>query len=237
MTWSRFVGVALVLALALTACGDPEAGQRKAFSDFLQTRIIDKPGIHVPQLTPENRTAFGPYADHYGVITTFQETMNASVSPKLNAAVQGGAIRSIGDLTTRRGDIETARGTLIAMASALDGAVGEAEAARAKLAQPPDLKPVYDTAYARLVTEPAAVFREVVPVADTVFAKALGLADYLQANKAKVKVSGASVQVSDRKVQDEINAKLQSLQGDQKAMQEAQAKLQTMIYGAKERSP
>lgn len=234
MTRSRFVaGLALAFAVALAACGDPEAGQRKAFAEFLQTRIIDKPGIHVPQLTPENRTAFGPYTDHYGVITKFQETMNASVSPKLTAAVQGGAIRSVGDLTTRRGDIETARGTLAAMAQALDGALSEADTARAKLAQPPDLKPVYDKAYARLVTEPATVFREVVPVADTVFKKALGLADTLQANKAKVKVSGASVQVSDRKVQDEINAKLTDLQSNQQAMQEAQRRFQTLVYGTR----
>ena len=230
--WQLVAGL-LALSLALAACGDPEAGQRKAFSEFLQTRIIDRPGIHVPQLTTENRTALGPYTDHYAVITKFQETMNASVSPKLTAAVQGGAIRSLGDLTSRRGDVETARGTLAAMASALDGALAEADSARAKLVQPPDLKPIYDKAYARLVTEPATVFREVVPVADTVFVKALGLADYLEAQKAKVKITGATVQVSDRKVQDEINAKLKDLQSNQQAMQEAQRRFQALVYGTR----
>lgn len=234
MAWSRFVaGLVLSLALALTACGDPEVGQRKAFIEFLQTRIVDKPGIHVPQLTPENRTAFGPYADHYAVITRFHEAMNQSVSPKLTAAVKGGAITSVGDLVTRRGDIETARKTLGAMSAALDGAASEADAGRAKLSQPPDLKAVYDKAYQRLVTESVTTFREVVPVADTVFAKALGLADYLEARKAQVKVSGPSIQVTDRKVQEELNAKLADLQAQQRAMMEAQAKFQKLVYGAK----
>ncbi len=232
MGWSRFIaGLALAFTVALSACGDPEADQRKAFAEFLQTRIIDKPGIHVPQLTPENRTAFGPYADHYAVITKFNEAMNTSISPKLNAAVQGGAIRSLGDLLKRRSDIETARTTLASMSAALDGAVSEADAAHAKLVQPPDLKTVYDNAYTRLITDTATTFRQVVPVADTVFAKALGLADYLEANKAKVKVSGASAQVTDRKVQDELNAKLEDLQSNQQAMQEAQAKFQKLVYG------
>ena len=32
-------------ALSLAGCGE-EAAQRKAFIQFLQTRIIDKPGLH-----------------------------------------------------------------------------------------------------------------------------------------------------------------------------------------------
>ena len=45
----RAAGIAL-LAVVLVACDD-EPAERKAFIAFLQTRIIDKPGLHVPHLT------------------------------------------------------------------------------------------------------------------------------------------------------------------------------------------
>ena len=50
------VALALALPLLLAACGDKEPEQRAAFTQFLQTRIIDKPGVRVPQLTAEERS-------------------------------------------------------------------------------------------------------------------------------------------------------------------------------------
>ena len=47
--------LALALPLLLAACGDKEPEQRAAFTQFLQTRIIDKPGVRVPQLTAEEK--------------------------------------------------------------------------------------------------------------------------------------------------------------------------------------
>ena len=41
----------LLMMFALSGCGDKEPAQRKAFIDFLQTRILDKPVLAVPQLT------------------------------------------------------------------------------------------------------------------------------------------------------------------------------------------
>src|SRR5262245_4725283 len=85
-------------ALLLAGCGGNEGQQRAAFVQFLQTRILDKPGLHVPQLTDEERARFGPYADHYAIITDFNETMDKSVSPKLMAAMSAGSIRFVSDV-------------------------------------------------------------------------------------------------------------------------------------------
>ena len=49
----------VALALALPCCSPPAATrneQRAAFTQFLQTRIIDKPGVRVPQLTAEEKS-------------------------------------------------------------------------------------------------------------------------------------------------------------------------------------
>ncbi|HWT30478.1 MAG TPA: DUF3053 family protein, partial [Propylenella sp.] len=57
----------VIAALALAGCGASDAEQKAAFSEFLQTRVLDKTGIHVPQLTDEERESFGQYAEHYAI--------------------------------------------------------------------------------------------------------------------------------------------------------------------------
>ena len=61
----------VAVGLGLTACGDDEAAQRKTFIEFLQTRIIDKPGVHVPKLDSELEGKLGVYAKHYALIANF----------------------------------------------------------------------------------------------------------------------------------------------------------------------
>ena len=46
----------LVAAFGIAAC-DSEPAQRKAFIEFLQTRIVGKPGVHVPKPAAEQLSA------------------------------------------------------------------------------------------------------------------------------------------------------------------------------------
>lgn len=222
----------VVSALGLAACGDREAEQRKAFVTFLQTRIIDKPGLHVPQLTAEERTSFGPYADQYAIITRFHQVMNESVSPKLAAAMSTGAIQSLGDLVQRRGDLQAAKTIIDQMAAALGDDVAQADEAHRKLDQRPEVRAVFDTAYDRLVTTSAVTFRAIVPVADKTFADALDLAEYMDRHKGVITITGSTLQVSDAATRTEMNAKLQVLQSSQQAVQTAQRQMQTLVYGS-----
>lgn len=230
---ARVAPALLLVALlaGLGACSDREADQRRAFVGFLQSRVLDKPGLHVPQLTAEERTSFGPYADHYAIITNFHRVMNESVSPKLGDAMARGAIRSVSELTARRSDVVAAKATIDAMAAALGTDQAEADAAHRKLDQPPDVKPVFDAAYDRLVTATVTAFGDVVPISDKVFSEMLDLADYLNAHKDRVKVSGDAVQATDRATQAELGARLQVLQTDQQGIQAAQSRFQQFVYG------
>ena len=222
----------LAASLALAGCGDREADQRKAFVAFLRTRIIDKPGLHVPQPTPDESKAFGPYADQYAIITTFHRVLNESVSPRLASAVAAGAVQSIGELVTRRGDIATAKASVDGIAAALDGDLAQADAAHRNLRQPDDVRIAYDQAYARVVTAVASTVAAIVPVTDRAFAAALDLGDYLQRHKGQVVVSGPTLQARDASTLATVNAKLRSLQASQGDMQAAQARMRTLVTGA-----
>ena len=229
----RLAALVVFAAIALAGCGDPEATQRKSFISFLQTRIIDKPGLHVPQLTPDEAKSFGAYGAHYAVITEFHRVMNESVSPKLTAALSQGAVSSVGDLVRLQPTLQAARTIMSQMVAALDDDLARADASHAALTQTADVKAVYDSAYERLVSVPGATLRSVAPVADQAFADALDLATYLDQHKGQVTVSGAMLQASSAPVRDAVNAKLQKLQASQQAIQRAQSTFQTMVYGTR----
>jgi hypothetical protein len=116
--------------------------------------------------------------------------------------------------------------------TALDQELAKADAARAKLKQPDDLKQVYDKAYEKTVTAPAATFKEVFPALDAVFDGALAVGNYIEQNKSKIQVSGSTVAVTDPVVQAQLNKMLQDLNGHSKAINAAQAKMQTMVRGS-----
>jgi len=226
------LGLCLAFGFMLAACGNKEAEQRTAFIGFLQTRVLDKPGLRVPTLTPEEKASFGDYAQHYAVIADFNEGMNKSVSQPMTQIMAKGALRSIADLPTRRDDLKAAKDGLTALRTALDQQTAKADAAHAQLKQPDDLKQVYDKAFDKTVTAPATTFKEVFPALDTVFNSALAIGDFMEKNKSKIQVAGSSVTVTDPAVQAELNKMLQDLNGHSKAINAAQTKMQAMVRGS-----
>lgn len=222
--------LALALPLVLTACGDKEPEQRTAFIQFLQTRIIDKPGVHVPKPDADETKAFGPYSADYSVITDFNSGMDESVKP-LNGLLQKGAVRSLGDVVARRDDLQAAQAGLNDMASQIKTKQAAADAAHAKLKQPDDLKVVYDKAYERTVSLPSTTFLEVLPQINGTLASSLKVADYVNAHKAQIDVSGPAPKVQDPTILKELNGLLQDLATQAQGAQQAQAKVQAVMLG------
>lgn len=230
----RLGALSLLVAFgfALVACGNKEADQRKAFTTFLQTRVLDKPGIRVPTPSAEEKASFGDYAQHYAVITDFNEGMNKSVGQPMTQLMAKGGLRSIGDLASRRDDIKAAKDALVGLRTALDQQTANADAAHAQLKQPDDLKQVYDKAYDKTVTLPSTTFKEVFPALDTVFDSALTIGTYIEQNKSKIQISGGTISVTDPAVQAELNKMLQRLNSQSTAINAAQQKLQTVVRGS-----
>ena len=230
----RFCAIGLACAaalLALAACGSSEADQRKAFVDFLQTRVLDRKGSRVPQLTETEKTAMGDYAAHYAVITGFHGQMNASVGPGIVRVLAAGNITSIGQAIARKDDIVTARQTIVDLRRTLDTAFGDAEKARASLKQPADLKLVYDNAFDKVVTRPTNVFREIWPDVNAAFDDILRFVDFLTANRDRIKINGPIVDVGDPKLLAQINAQVSGLHKHASAIQNAQRKMREVMFG------
>ena len=59
-----------VLLVQLTACGDKEGDQRKAFTDFLQNTVM-RSGEHLPSLSENQKQTFGNYASDYAILYGF----------------------------------------------------------------------------------------------------------------------------------------------------------------------
>lgn len=222
--------LALALPLALTACGDKEPEQRAAFSQFLQTRIVDKPGVHVPKLTPDESKSFGEYATHYAVITDFNGGMDGVTKP-LGSLLQKGAVHSLSDVIARRDDLKSIQDSTKEMIEQLKQQQDKADSAHAQLKQPEDLKVVYDKAYDRTVTGTANVMLEALPQVNNTLESGLKVADYVNAHKSQININGAVVTVEDPKVQKELNALLEDMNTQARAAQQAQVRVQSVISG------
>lgn len=227
-----FLALCLAAVSVLSACGSKEPDQRAAFIQFLQTRIVDRPGVRVPRPNEDEKKSFGPYLADYSVITAFNDTLSNSVSKPMGELMSKGAFRSVGDVVARRGDIQLVKGELGNLSAALDKERARADAAHAAMKQPDDLKSVYDKAYGKTVTLPATTFMEVFPAVDATLDQTLRVADYLQLNRNKVQFSGGTVMTIDSETQGELNKLLEDLQARAEALSTAQGKLQALTYGS-----
>jgi hypothetical protein len=226
----RFGGIA-ILAVWLAACGDSEGTQRKAFIDFLQTRILAKPGVHVPRLTAEETAAFGPYAQHYAVIAEFNSGLDEVVSKPMQRALTA-APRSLDQLAAKRPEIVEIKAGMAGIRAALDRQLRTADAARAGLKQPDDLKPVYDAAYDRDVTQPAKAFTEIFPDVDDAIGTILQFADFLEQNRDKLRIEGAMIRVTDTSVQEKLQGLMEAMRAKQQGIQKAQQRLRRIATGS-----
>ncbi len=225
--------LALVAALAVAGCGDNEPAERKAFMAFLQTRVLDKPGVHVPKPTDADIKSFGIYADHYKVITSFTaDPEMMAISKQMAQAIQAGAPRSLQEVMTRQKDIQAIRESMAKLRGPLDQKFAAAEAARDALKQPPDLKAVFGAAFERDVGDPARAFRGALPIVDEALESVLKIAAYIEANRKAVTISGSNIQVSDARVQRELNTLLQGMNAKSQKLQEHQRRVRTVLSGS-----
>jgi hypothetical protein len=203
-----FVGCFLIAAGAgLAACGDDEPHQRAAFMTFLQTRIVDKTGLHVPLPSDDEKKSFGPYLAQYDIILGFQSDMKTALagvsSPKdLNFN------HNINELIAHRADLLNVVTELSKSADAARKLLEETDAKRAALKQPDDLKAVYSAAYERDVTAPAQAVIKSVPSAVDSANAAVALANYIDAHRDRLRINGASVAPTDEKTSSDLKVLL-----------------------------
>lgn len=229
----RLLTLAGVLSLTLTvaACFDNEPQQRRAFMAFLQTRIIDKPGLHIPIMSDKDVADFGPYAEHYRVMNGFHHKLDASISKDLGRLMQIGSPRSLEDLRDHRDVIPVLKSGVASMNADLDKAESDADAAHKALKQPADLKAVYDVAYLRMVTSPARVFRELGPMIEGMLPAIEELAAYLDGHRDKITFRGGTPVVSDPATRTRLATLMEAAGKAAQASEEGKRKLRAMAEG------
>ena len=221
----------LSLTFLLAGCGDDEPKQRKAFIEFLQTRIVDKPGVHVPHLSDDQAKSFGDYAKQYAIITGFNGKLDASVGGPTQQALQHGMPSSLEDVLSRRGDLAVLRDGMTKVRNTLQQELDAADAAHAALKQPDDLMHVFDAAYAKDVTAPAQAFFAIFPDVIAAEDAALALADFIAQHRGVVKIQGSQIQVSDPRVQQQLSALIDALRAKQQSIMAAQQRLRSVVMG------
>jgi hypothetical protein len=224
-------GLAL-LCLSISGCFDNEPAERKAFMEFLQVHVLDKPGVHVPKPTDAETKSFGQYAKHYMVITDFTaDPEMIAITKDMAEAMQIGAPRSIKELMDRRQDVKTVGETMIRLRAAMDKKLADTEAARAALQQPADLKAIYSAAFDRDVGDPSRAFRNAFPVVEDAFVTIQKLVDFLEAHPGAVTFSGSTVQTSDAKVRAELNTILTAMNTKSQQLQDLQRRMRLVLTG------
>lgn len=225
-----FVGL-FVLTFTVTACFDNEPQQRRAFITFLQTRIIDKPGLHIPIMSDKDVADFGPYADHYRIMNGFHHKLDASISKDLARTMQIGSPRSLEDLRDQRDVLPVLKTGMANMKADLDKAESEADAAHKALKQPADLKAVYDVAYERMVTTPARVFRELGPMIESMLPAIEELATYLGEHRDTITFRGGAPVVTDPATRARLTTLMEAAGKAAQVSEEGKRKLRAMAEG------
>lgn len=223
--------IAVVAALSLSGCFDTEPTEREAFKTFLTTRIINKPGLHVPLLTAEEGKALGRYKEHYEIIVRFHDQMNGQISRPLQEALRTGAVRTVSDLVDNKANLFRVQETVKQLRKTLDKALAEAESQKSRLAQPDDLKAAFAQAFERNVTRPAETFRAIFPAIDGIFDASLQVIAFLERNQGKWSMAGSSIAFKDAQLTNQFNKLATELAARSQDAMVSQQKMRTLISG------
>jgi hypothetical protein len=202
------VAAPILFAIALTACGDSEPAQRKAFIGFLQD-INGRSGVHFLLPTAADEKAFGPYLQHYEIFVDFNKDMEAATSDYYGHLKQLGigpasTPRTIEQMAAAPQDLPAAKDLVDKMVQAIEARLAKLVAARNALVQPDDLKAVYDKTFAKLVTAPASALENSVKALDQGIDSSIKLVAYINTHRNRLTVSGMRIEAKDQRTLDEL---------------------------------
>ena len=226
--WTRS-GIMLagaLIVLQLTACGDKEGDQRKAFSDFLQNTVM-RSGEHLPSLSENQKQTFGKFASDYAIIYGFSQQANKAVEQGMRPVVDElSAIRVPQDYLTRRDSLRQANSALVIVTQQIESAKMQADSSKASLIQSDDLKKVYDSAYDKVVTQPANVLIPLLPKLQALSQGAVQTGDFLQTQGNRVSFNDGGVQFPTQDQATQYNTLMSNLSANAQALTQAQNAVQ-----------
>lgn len=218
------------LILFAASCADSEGRSRAAFIAFLRERLIQPRGLRVPQLTDTETRRFGVYARHYDPIRAFHDTLTRDVAPLMsNAARVLPALRRPQDWVAKRSDVAESR-KLIGHARARAGdLLAATDATVSHLAQPDDLKAVYQAAYRRTVTEVAPLFIATLDGLDDLFDTVDQAAAYIDANMSRMRLVGGMFETADTSLLAGLQERSAAIAGAQARLFQVRGRLDSLM--------
>lgn len=218
--------LAMLVAMQLTACGDKELEQRKAFIDYLQNTVM-RSGANIPTLNEDQKRKFGNYADDYAIIVDFSLQFSKSVGASLTPALdQINQIRTAQDYMSKRDALQQSVGALNLLGRQIQSAKSQADTARAALKLPGDLKEVYNQAYDKIVTTPANALMPAIPTVASFVQDLVQVGDFLQTQGNQVSFNNNAVQFRSAQQARQYNTMMSSLVAKQQNLLNAQKTLQ-----------
>ncbi|MBB1582602.1 DUF3053 domain-containing protein [Serratia sp. OS31] len=214
--------LALLVVMQLTACGDKEPEQRKAFIDYIQNSVM-RSGAKIPTLSEDQKQKFGNYAGDYAILVGFSQQLSKSLDASLTPALdQINQIRAAQDYMSKRDTLQQSVGALNLLGQQIQSAKSQADTARAALKQPDDLKAVYNQAYDKIVTGPANALMPVIPTTASFVQDLVQVGDFLRAQGNQVAFNNNGVQFRTSQQATQYNTMMSNLVAKQQDLLNAQ---------------
>ncbi|CNH59491.1 DUF3053 domain-containing protein [Yersinia pekkanenii] len=221
--------LALLVVFQLTACGDKEPEQRKAFIDYLQNTVM-RSGMKLPTLSEDQKQKFGPYVSDYAILVTFSQQLSKSVDASLSPAIaQINEIRMAQDYLNKRDALQQSAGALNLLVQQIRTAKAQADSAVAALKQPDDLKVVFNKVFDNIVTQPTNVLIPAVPVISAFVQDLAQVGDFLQQQGAQVSFNNGGVQFQTQQQAAQYNTMMANLVAKYPAMMAAQKSVMSVM--------
>ncbi|KEY56538.1 DUF3053 domain-containing protein [Serratia sp. DD3] len=220
---------ALLVVMQLTACGDKEPEQRKAFIDYLHNTVM-RSGVHIPTLSEDQKQKFGTYVSDYAILVGFSQQLSKSVEASLTPALeQINQIRTAQDYIAKRDTLQQSLGALNLLGQQIQSAKLQADSARAALKQPDDLKAVYSQVYDKIVTTPSNSLMPVIPTTSSFVQELVLVGDFLQAQGNQVSFNNGGVQFRTQQQVAQYNTMMSNLVAKQQDWLNAQKTVQAVM--------
>lgn len=221
--------LALLVVMQLTACGDKEPEQRKAFVDYLQNTVM-RSGLNIPTLSEDQKQKFGTYASDYAILVGFSQQLSKSVEASLTPALdQINEIHTARDYMGKRDALQQSIEGLNLLGQQIQSAKSQADNARAALKQPDDLKAVYNQVYDKIVTSPANALMPAIPTTAGFVQELVQVGDFLKAQGNQVSFNNGGVQFRTQQQAVQYNAMMSSLVAKQQNLLNAQKTVQAVM--------
>lgn len=221
--------VATTIALfQLTACGDNDADQRKAFANYLQNNVM-RSAVPLPTLSEDQKKKLTHYVGDYAILYGFSQQLSRALSEGVQPVIDRlDQIKVAQDYLTQLENLRQAEGALTLVADQVLNAKNLADSSKSSVNLPPDLQKDYDAAYGKTVTQPANQLLSLLPQLQQLAQSVLATGRFLQTQNGQVSFENGQVKFPSQTQVDQYNALIGSISHQSGALTQTRELLKSL---------